>query len=356
MANPFERPLTRRALSVGALSIAAGAALSACSDAKTDPTPTTTGESANAPVSSSAPSASASATPSASASATGPKPKLITNLDPIQVTGAFGKAPLVKAPWPIAINKTQSKAVIAGKGNVVPANATIECHYAGYNARNGQKFDDSFSKGQPAIFGLTKGQMIEGFISGLVGKREGDRVLIMMTAKDGYPQGNPDAKILPGDNLIFVVDINATSLDQPSGDVVPAKAGLPTVKDNGKGKVPTVTIGSAAKPTETVFQTLIKGKGRPVKPTDAVMAQYVAYGWESGKVLAEDYSTGPEAGMLSGLVPAWRKALPGLPIGSRVLIVSTSQDAYPAGNATPTIPPGETIVYVVDVLFAANAG
>lgn len=349
--------LTRRAAGAGAL--LAGLGLTACSDSQGgDPTTAPTTDSSmlsqpsvsgtQLPSGSANPSASGSSSPSVSAST-------VTNLDAITVTGAYGATPKVTAAWPLTIASTQTKVLIPGKGtSKVAKGGTVLVNYHGVNARNGQMFDSSFTKGgKPVAFPLD--QVIAGFRIGLEGQQIGSRVLIMMAPKDGYAQGNSQAGILPTDSLIFVVDIVSAQLEGPEGTAVTPAAGLPTVKDNGKGKAPTITVGSAAMPDKLVVQPLIKGTGPAVKLTDGIVVNYTAVSWKSGDVLAQNYSTGPEQGVLGTLIPGWQKGLVNQTVGSRVLLVVPPADAYPKGNATPSIPANETLVYVVDILFASAA-
>ena len=51
--------------------------------------------------------------------------------------------------------------------------------------------------------------------------------------------------------------------------------------------------------------------------------------------------------------PGRQKALGGRKVGSRVLVVGPPAEGYPQGNATPRVHPGETLVFVVDVLFTS---
>lgn len=295
-------------------------------------------------------SASASSTPSGSASATPTvKATVLASLDPIKVNGAFGKLPAVTGPWPLATAETQSKALVAGTGATVAKDGLVEVNYIGINARTGKSFDESFSKGQAASFSL--GQVVAGFQKGLQGKKVGDRVLILMPSKDGYADGNPDIGIEKGDSLIFVVDILGTSLAKVTGTAT-APSGFPTVTDNG-AKAPTITIGSATKPQKTTSAVLIKGAGRAVTATDAVQVQYTCVNWDTGAVVAETWSTGAASGALSSLIPAWKSQLVGKTVGSRVMVVAVPADAYPKGNATPSVPAGATLVYVIDILFAS---
>ncbi|WP_022909942.1 FKBP-type peptidyl-prolyl cis-trans isomerase [Aestuariimicrobium kwangyangense] len=342
--------ISRRTLGLSSLG-AAAVVLAGCSKPSSDPAPS--GASAINPSSSTSASTSASASASGSAAATPTaKPTVLANLDQIKVAGAVGKLPVVTGPWPLTTAETQSKVLVAGKGTTVSRTAIVEVNYIGINARTGKSFDQSFSAGKTASFQLD--QVVAGFAKGLQGKKVGDRVLILMPSKDGYADGNTNAGIEKGDGLVFVVDIEGASLDRVTGDAVAPPAGMPTVKDNGN-QAPTITIGSATKPTRTTSAVLIKGAGRAVAATDSVQVQYTCVNWDTGDVVAETWSTGAASGALSSLIPAWQSQLVGKTVGSRVLIVATPADAYPKGNATPSVAAGATLVYVVDLLFASAA-
>ena len=295
-----------------------------------------------------------SATPSASPTPT-PKPKQVKasdNFDKVTVSGAYGKEPKVKVDTPWAIDKTRTKVLEPGKGPVVGEGQSVEVNYYGVNGRTGKKFDDSFSRGQPVAFSLA--QVVPGFSKGLTGQRQGSRVLIAMPGKDGYDPmgGSPQAGIEVGDTLIFVVDLVGGQLAGPEGSTVQPKAGLPIVTD--KRGTPEITIPESAPPTALQVQPLIKGKGKKVGANDAITFNYLWVRWSDGKVLEESYSGQPASAPLSGLLPGMVKGLEGQTVGSRVLLVIPPSDGYPDGNATPSIKPGETLVMVVDLLFAQS--
>lgn len=347
-SSSIRRPRLR-GVAIVAAAVATSLALAACSgDAADDPTtaPTNTNVTATAvPSPSGSVSASGSAAPSVAAST-------VSNLDAIEVAGAFGKQPAVTGKWPLAIAKTQVKVLSKGDGPVVAKGGTVLVNYTGINARDGKSFDSSWKEGVATPVAFPLDQVIAGFRIGLEGQNIGSRVVIMMTPADGYAQGNPQAGILATDSLVFVVDIVSAQLEGPSGAAVTPPAGLPTVTDNGVGKAPTITIGSATKPSALVVQPLIKGTGPAVKATDGIVVNYTTVGW-NGEVLAENYATGPETGALNTLIPGWQKGLVNQTVGSRILLVVPPAEAYPKGNATPSIPAGETLVYVVDILFAS---
>ncbi|MGV8908742.1 MAG: FKBP-type peptidyl-prolyl cis-trans isomerase [Propionicimonas sp.] len=299
---------------------------------------------------SSSASPSTSATPSASATPT-PTVKPIDSLDGIKVTGKRLATPKMTFKTPLVIDKTRVKVLAAGKGPGALGAGNVTVHYLGVDGRTGKTFDESFSK-KPVTFNLA--QVVPGFTTGLTGAKAGSRVLIAMPGTDGYDSagGNPDAGIEVGDTLVFVVDILSVSVAEPSGKVITPPAGLPTVTA-GTGK-PTVTIPSGNPPSKMVAQTLIAGTGDKVAKTDAVTARYVGYSWKTGKLIDDGFDA-PTTGKVTGLIPGWQTGLVGKAVGSRVLLVLPPADGFPEGSNNPPVEAGDTVVYVVDLLFAAPA-
>ena len=299
--------------------------------------------------SASTPSSTPSATPTPTPTPT-PKPvKPSSNFDKVTVSGAYGEEPKVKVDKPWAIDKTRTKVLDSSNGAVVKENQTVEVNYYGVNGRSGEMFDESFSRGQSIAFNL--GQVVPGFSKGLVGQRQGSRVLVAMPGSDGYDTsgGNPQAGIEIGDTLIFVVDLVGVQLAGPEGEKVTPKAGLPTVTD--KDGQPVITIPKSDPPAELQVQPLIKGKGKEVGENDTITFNYHWVRWSDGKLLEESYTGEPANAGLSTLLPGMVKGLTGQTVGSRVLLVIPPSEGYPDGNPTPSVKPGETLVMVVDLLF-----
>jgi peptidylprolyl isomerase len=312
-----------------------------------DPGTASASPSASTTSASAAPSASPSPSPSPSK-----KPKPVpasNNFDKVQVSGEYGKPPkvTVKAPW--AIDKTRTKVLTPSDGATVKEGQTVEVNYHGVDGRTGETFDSSFARGAPVAFNLA--QVVPGFSKGLVGQKQGSRVVIAMPGSDGYDSsgGNPQAGIEVGDTLIFVVDLVGVQLSGPEGSKVEPKSGLPTVTVN-KGQ-PEITVPKTDPPTTLQVQPLIKGKGKKVGENDQVTFDYRWVRWSDGKLLEESYSTEPATAGLSGLLPGMAKGLTGQTVGSRVLLVIPPAEGYPDGNPTPSVAPGETLVMVVDLLF-----
>jgi peptidylprolyl isomerase len=297
------------------------------------------------------PTTSTSATPSASP--TPPKVKASTDLDKVKVTGDYGKEPKLEVPAPWAIDKTRTKVLKANdSGSVIKAGQTVEINYAGYNGRTAKKFDDSFSRGDSVAFSLD--QVVAGFKKGLAGQHQGSRVLIAMPGPDGYDAsgGNPQIDVQVGDTLLFVVDVVALPLDGPKGSKVDPKAGLPAVVD--KKGTPEITIPKSDPPPALQIQPLIKGTGKKVAAGDTITFDYKWETWSDGKVLEQTYGSKPADAPLSSLLPGIVKGLTDQTVGSRVLLVIPPAEGYPEGNEKPKVDKGETLVIVVDLLFAQS--
>jgi len=322
--------------------------LAAC-NATTNPTP-----SASASSTQFLPTTGASASDSASASASATvRPSIVpaTNLDGITVTGDLGKAPTVNIPTPWGVDKSQNKTLVQGTGPEVTSSSIIEINYYGADGYTGKVFDESFTSGKTISYAVSG--FITGFQKGVIGQKVGSRVLIGITGPDGYDAqgGNPDIGVLVGDCLVFVVDIVSTSLPGPSGDAVTPAPDLPVVA--GDLKKPTVAIASTkTPPTSLVVQPLIKGTGKAVTATSTIRADYAEYAWSTGKLVKQTYGYSPLDGALSATIPGWATGLVGQTVGSRVLLVVPAAQAYPSGNPRIDVKPGETMVYVVDILFA----
>ncbi|MGC3992541.1 MAG: FKBP-type peptidyl-prolyl cis-trans isomerase [Propionicimonas sp.] len=293
-------------------------------------------------------SATESATPTASATPTSTA-KVQDSLDGITVKGKQLKKPTVTFKTPFVIDKTRVEVLDQGSGYKASADSTVTVHYYGVDGRTGKSFDESYTAGTPATFSLA--QVITGFKTGLTGQRAGSRVLIAMPGSDAYDAagGSSDAGIEVGDTLVFVVDIIDVSVSQPEGKELTPPAGLPTVTGSAADK-PTVTIPSSSAPSSMSATVLIEGTGTKVAKGDTITARYVGYSWKTGKLIDDGFAT-PTTGALADLIPGWQTGLVGKTVGSRVLLVLPPDDGFPQGSNNPPVEAGDTVVYVVDILF-----
>jgi FKBP-type peptidyl-prolyl cis-trans isomerase 2 len=97
--------------------------------------------------------------------------------------------------------------LIAGTGDVVETGDVVTVNYSGW-LTDGTQFDSSWDRGAPASFQLADGQVIDGWIEGLVGQTVGSQVLLVIPSDKGY--GEDGSSSIPGGaTLVFVVDILA---------------------------------------------------------------------------------------------------------------------------------------------------
>jgi peptidylprolyl isomerase len=143
--------------------------------------------------------------------ATGPSGKSVTppadapkvKAEGDKVTGLDFSAAPKKQP-----TKFQVIPLVEGTGPAVKENANITVNYLGTVWGNGDKpFDSSFDRGQPASFQLAKGSLIDGWVKGLVGVKQGSRVMLVIPADLGYCYAGQPPKIPGGATLVFVIDV-----------------------------------------------------------------------------------------------------------------------------------------------------
>ncbi|MEU5549276.1 FKBP-type peptidyl-prolyl cis-trans isomerase [Micromonospora sp. NPDC047793] len=148
-----------------------------------------------------APSAPAEATTEPGAPGAPPAPQLPEGADP-----ALGTKPTVAAGEG-ELTKLTVTPLIEGTGPAVTAGQSITTNYVGVLFANGEQFDSSWERGEPATFPIGVGQVIEGWDKGLVGVKVGSRVQLDIPAEQAY--GNDAAGGRPAGPLRFVVDILA---------------------------------------------------------------------------------------------------------------------------------------------------
>lgn len=98
----------------------------------------------------------------------------------------------------------QYKELQAGTGGTPTANDQVKVHYKG-SLLNGQEFDSSHKRGEPATFGV--GQVIKGWTEGLQLMKEGSKYEFYIPADLAYGDQGAGRAIGPGETLIFEVEL-----------------------------------------------------------------------------------------------------------------------------------------------------
>ena len=125
------------------------------------------------------------------------------------------------------------------------------------------------------------------------------------------------------------------------------------------GQQPTVKVPKSSPPAKLSTTTLIAGTGPKLASGQTVVAQYVGVNWRTGKVFSASWPSSsqptgePFAFQLgSGVIQGWSDALPGVHVGSRVMLVIPPALGYgPAGGqASAGIKKTDSLVFVIDIL------
>ena len=114
--------------------------------------------------------------------------------------------PTITVPKTVPPTELVSQLLVDGQGAPVQNGQTITVHYTGVVYADGTKFDSSWDKGSPFSFALGAQAVIPGWDKGLVGKKVGSRVLLVVPPAEGYG-AQANGKIPANSTLVFVVDI-----------------------------------------------------------------------------------------------------------------------------------------------------
>nr|WP_279672329.1 FKBP-type peptidyl-prolyl cis-trans isomerase [Flexivirga meconopsidis] len=124
------------------------------------------------------------------------------------------KPATITMPNADAPKKLESANLINGDGAEVKKGQTVYALYTGVvwtKGKAGKVFDSTGTRGgQPTGFPIGVGKVIPGWDKTLVGKKVGDRVLIVVPPAEGYGSaGSQDGSIKGTDTIVFAVDIVA---------------------------------------------------------------------------------------------------------------------------------------------------
>jgi FKBP-type peptidyl-prolyl cis-trans isomerase FkpA len=101
------------------------------------------------------------------------------------------------------------KYVIHEEGNGAQAapGKMVGVHYYGVLASNGEKFDDSFSRGRALDLPLGEGRVIPGWEEGIALFKGGTKATLFIPAELGYGEAGSPPAIPGGAELMFYVEL-----------------------------------------------------------------------------------------------------------------------------------------------------
>jgi peptidylprolyl isomerase len=116
---------------------------------------------------------------------------------------------------------------------------------------------------------------------------------------------------------------------------------------------PEVTVPDTAPPTELVATDDVVGEGDEATPGSTVTVHYVGMAWSTGQQFdaswdrLEPFTFGLGAGQV---ISGWDEGVAGMKVGGRRTLHIPPDMGYGARGAGGVIKPGETLIFVVDLL------
>ncbi|MGQ0625004.1 MAG: FKBP-type peptidyl-prolyl cis-trans isomerase [Sporichthyaceae bacterium] len=161
--------------------------------------------------------------------------------------------------------------------------------------------------------------------------------------------------------LVLIAVLVLSACGGGGGEKAKAKSfALPEVSTAELGVEPTLR-SITAPPPQTTTSVLTRGTGRALAADDLLVADVKGQVWDVDGVelpaFVNTFGKRPLIRRLDDVVPGWATALPGVPIGSRVLLAIPAADGFGAqGNTAVGVLPGDSLMFVIDVLDAFGAG
>jgi peptidylprolyl isomerase len=97
-----------------------------------------------------------------------------------------------------------------GSGDSPSAGKTVTVHYTGWlnvNGERGTQFDSSLTRGEPFVFVIGKGRVIQGWDEGVMTMKIGEKRRLFIPAKLGYGARGAAGIIPAHADLIFDVEL-----------------------------------------------------------------------------------------------------------------------------------------------------
>lgn len=123
-------------------------------------------------------------------------------------------------------------------------------------------------------------------------------------------------------------------------------------ESTAKKTKPKVTVPNGAPPKSLVVKDLEEGTGVEAKGGDVLKVNYVGVNYKTGKEFDSSWSRGEPIAFPLGenvVIPGWEKGFEGMKVGGRRELIIPPDLGYGAAGSPPTIPPNETLIFVLDL-------
>lgn len=224
-----------------------------------------------------------------------------------------------------------SKVLTAGTGSEHPRKQDgVKVHYTGWT-KDGQMFDSSVSRGEPATFGVE--HVIPGWTEGLQLMVTGEKRRFWIPAALAYGQ-NPRAGAPAGD-LTFDVEL----LEIKKGpDLPPVPEDVAAAPKNAKK-----TKSGLA------YKVLKPGTGKQPKATDVVVVNYSGWTTDGHMFDSSVMRNRPLVTRLDQVIKGWTEGVQLMKVGEKTRFWIPGDLAYGDKPTRPGAPSG-TLVFDVELL------
>lgn len=175
----------------------------------------------------------------------------------------------------------------------------------------------------------------------------------MATPRHGRPLRRLTAVVLTGSMLFGCM---------PDGEVDVSEQGAQDVQDlaNPPAAAAILEEDRGDPPATLRAEDLVEGDGPRVRSGDRIEVQYLGVRWSDGEQFASSWATGDPLHVELGaerVIPGWERGILGedmengpVRVGGRRLLIVPPDLAYGDTGAGSRVPPGETLVFVIDVV------
>ena len=116
---------------------------------------------------------------------------------------------------------------------------------------------------------------------------------------------------------------------------------------------PEIDFPDSPPPTDLVITDITEGDGTEATSGSTVVAHYVGVAHSSGEEFDASYNRGEPLSFRLGVgqvISGWDQGIQGMKVGGRRQLVIPAHLAYGDRGAPPVIAPGETLIFVVDLV------
>lgn len=140
-----------------------------------------------------------------------------------------------------------------------------------------------------------------------------------------------------------------------TGSTGTSTAAAKTPTSGPLSKEPHITPPSGPAPTKLVTKEIVTGTGAEAKTGSAVAVNYVGALYKTGKVFDASWKRNEPFTFTLGkgqVIPGWEQGVAGMKVGGRRELIIPPALGYGAKGLPPSIPPNETLIFVIDLLSA----